>query len=75
MSTLVIFTHPIFCWEVTLGLLNKILFFLVPPHQIILYDNSGREVQYQVGPIYEGGNLTLICEVRGGKCSVPAPHI
>ncbi|XP_065222529.1 synaptogenesis protein syg-2-like isoform X2 [Planococcus citri] len=45
---------------------------IVPPHQIILYDNSGREVQNIVGPLQENADMTLVCEVRGGK---PIPTI
>lgn len=39
----------------------------VPPHQLLIYDNSGREVTDTVGPLEEGSNLVLTCEVRGGK--------
>ncbi|XKL66508.1 hypothetical protein PGB90_009928 [Kerria lacca] len=48
------------------------LTIIVPPHQIILYDTSGRELQNTVGPFYEGDDLILICEVRGGK---PVPQL
>lgn len=46
------------------------LFFSVPPHQLLIYDNSGRDVQKTVGPLEEGSDLILTCEVRGGKCSL-----
>lgn len=47
---------------------NWILFtFVVPPHQILVYDASGRDVAGAVGPLQEGDNLVLTCEVRGGK--------
>lgn len=39
----------------------------VPPHQILVYDASGRDVSGTVGPLYEGDSLVLSCEVRGGK--------
>lgn len=39
---------------------------LVPPHQLILYDKSGRDVSGVVGPLEEGNELVLVCEVRGG---------
>ncbi|KAK9878559.1 hypothetical protein WA026_022631 [Henosepilachna vigintioctopunctata] len=40
---------------------------IVPPHQILLYDNSGRDVNGIIGPLEEGADLVLTCEVRGGK--------
>lgn len=43
------------------------IFVTVPPHQLILYDKSGRDVSGVVGPLEEGNELVLICEVRGGK--------
>lgn len=39
----------------------------MPPHQILVYDASGRDVSGAVGPLYEGDSLVLSCEVRGGK--------
>lgn len=39
----------------------------MPPHQLLMYDNSGREVSGQVGPLEEGTDLVLTCEVRGGN--------
>lgn len=47
--------------------LTKCLFALVPPHQILVYDASGRDVAGAVGPLFEGDNIVLTCEVRGGK--------
>lgn len=41
--------------------------FTVPPHQILVYDASGRDVAGSVGPLLEDNNLVLTCEVRGGK--------
>jgi hypothetical protein len=41
----------------------------VPPHQILVYDASGRDVAGAVGPLQEDDNLVLVCEVRGGKYS------
>lgn len=39
----------------------------VPPHQILVYDASGRDVAGTVGPLLEGDSLVVTCEVRGGK--------
>uniref|UniRef100_A0A2H1WVI8 SFRICE_023342 n=1 Tax=Spodoptera frugiperda TaxID=7108 RepID=A0A2H1WVI8_SPOFR len=44
----------------------------IPPHQLILYDKSGRDVSGVVGPLEEGNELVLVCEVRGGR---PAPTV
>ncbi|XP_065092407.1 uncharacterized protein LOC135713230 [Ochlerotatus camptorhynchus] len=41
----------------------------VPPHQILVYDASGRDVAGAIGPLQEDDNLILTCEVRGGKSS------
>lgn len=43
------------------------LSFAVPPHQILVYDASGRDVAGSVGPLLEDNNLVLTCEVRGGE--------
>ncbi|KAG5671866.1 hypothetical protein PVAND_002037 [Polypedilum vanderplanki] len=40
---------------------------IVPPHQILVYDASGRDVAGSVGPLLEDNNLVLTCEVRGGR--------
>ncbi|CAG9130949.1 unnamed protein product [Plutella xylostella] len=40
---------------------------VVPPHQLLLYDEAGRDVAGVVGPLEEGSNFTLLCELRGGK--------
>lgn len=45
---------------------------IVPPHQLIIYDSSGRELTSIVGPLTEGSSMLLICEVRGGK---PVPSV
>lgn len=42
----------------------------MPPHQLLIYENSGRDVQKTVGPLEEGSDLILTCEVRGGKCAL-----
>lgn len=42
-------------------------FVAVPPHQLLVYDASGRDVAGAVGPLQEDDNLVLTCEVRGGK--------
>ncbi|XP_073959446.1 neural cell adhesion molecule 1-like isoform X2 [Choristoneura fumiferana] len=40
---------------------------VVPPHKLLLYDEAGRDVAGVVGPLEEGGNFTLLCELRGGR--------
>ncbi|XP_045517545.1 nephrin-like [Pieris brassicae] len=40
---------------------------IVPPHQLLLYDEAGRDVAGVVGPLEESGNFTLLCELRGGR--------
>ncbi|CAH0552052.1 unnamed protein product [Brassicogethes aeneus] len=45
---------------------------IVPPHQLLLYDNSGRDISGIVGPLEEGSDLVLTCEVRGGR---PTPTV
>lgn len=46
---------------------------IVPPHQLLIYENSGRDVSTPVvGPLTEGSDLVLTCEVRGGK---PTPTV
>jgi len=47
--------------------IKHFLLISVPPHQILVYDASGRDVAGSVGPLLEGDNLVLTCEVRGGK--------
>ncbi|XP_055627743.1 uncharacterized protein LOC129769468 [Toxorhynchites rutilus septentrionalis] len=44
----------------------------VPPHQILVYDASGRDVAGAIGPLQEEDNLVLTCEVRGGR---PEPTV
>lgn len=41
--------------------------FIVPPHQMLLYDKSGGDISGVFGPVEEGSALVLICEVRGGN--------
>lgn len=56
---------------------NNLLYFLfvsVPPHQLILYDKSGRDVSGVVGPLEETNELVLVCEVRGGKNEFMSAH-
>lgn len=45
---------------------------VVPPHQLLLYDEAGRDVAGVIGPLEEGGNFTLLCELRGGR---PQPSL
>ncbi|CAH1161326.1 unnamed protein product [Phyllotreta striolata] len=45
---------------------------IVPPHQLLIYDNSGRDVNQTIGPLEEKADLILTCEVRGGR---PAPTV
>jgi len=47
--------------------LIDLMFVAVPPSQVIIYDSSGRELGDVVGPLEEGQDLLLKCEVRGGK--------
>jgi hypothetical protein len=51
------------------GILTQcFLYVTVPPHQLLIYENSGRDVSTPiVGPLTEGSDLVLTCEVRGGK--------
>lgn len=49
---------------------NFFLFLSVPPHQILVYDASGRDVAGSVGPLLEDNNLVLTCEVRGGEYTI-----
>jgi hypothetical protein len=51
------------------GILTQYFLYLaVPPHQLLIYENSGRDVSTPVvGPLTEGSDLVLTCEVRGGK--------
>ncbi|KAF7990771.1 hypothetical protein HCN44_000576 [Aphidius gifuensis] len=45
---------------------------IYPPHQLLLIDNFGNEVEGSVGPHKVGDEFGLSCEVRGGK---PSPVI
>nr|CAH7737718.1 unnamed protein product [Callosobruchus chinensis] len=45
---------------------------IVPPHQLLIYDNSGRDVSGVVGPLEEKADLVLTCEVREGR---PPPTV
>ncbi|XP_021920840.1 carcinoembryonic antigen-related cell adhesion molecule 1-like [Zootermopsis nevadensis] len=46
---------------------------IVPPHQLLIFQNSGRDVSTPVvGPLTEGSDLVLTCEVRGGN---PIPTV
>ncbi|XP_049827680.1 neural cell adhesion molecule 1-like isoform X2 [Schistocerca gregaria] len=45
---------------------------IVPPHQLLVYDSSGREVVGAVSGLLEGNDLVLTCEVRGGR---PPPTV
>ncbi|XP_024081839.1 hemicentin-1-like [Cimex lectularius] len=44
----------------------------LPPHQLLVFDNSGRELVNSVGPLTEDSDLHLTCEVRGGE---PRPTV
>ncbi|CAB0016635.1 unnamed protein product [Nesidiocoris tenuis] len=44
----------------------------LPPNKLLVYDNSGRELSDVVGPLTEGSDLVLTCEVRGGE---PTPTV
>ncbi|XP_078035253.1 sidestep III isoform X2 [Augochlora pura] len=45
---------------------------IVPPHQLLIYNSSGAEVESTVGPSQVGVEFKLSCEVRGGK---PTPVV
>ncbi|XP_014604552.1 PREDICTED: nephrin-like [Polistes canadensis] len=45
---------------------------IVPPHQLLIYDSSGVEVDKTAGPFEVGMEFGLSCEVRGGK---PTPVV
>ncbi|XP_034239028.1 hemicentin-2-like [Thrips palmi] len=45
---------------------------IVPPHSMAVYDVSGKKVNASIGPLLEGDNLVLKCEVRGGR---PEPTV
>lgn len=43
----------------------------VPPTTLIMFDASGRDVtDGVVGPLLDGSDLILKCEVRGGKLTI-----
>ncbi|TGZ45921.1 Turtle-like protein A [Temnothorax longispinosus] len=46
--------------------------FAVPPHQLLIYDSSGVQVESVAGPFQVGVEFGLSCEVRGGK---PTPVV
>jgi len=39
----------------------------VPPEKPVIYDGNGQPVLAQIGPLNEGSDLILHCEVTGGK--------
>ncbi|XP_020289986.1 nephrin-like isoform X2 [Pseudomyrmex gracilis] len=45
---------------------------IVPPHQLLIYDSSGVQVENIAGPFQVGVEFGLSCEVRGGK---PTPEV
>ncbi|XP_066591328.1 protein turtle homolog A-like [Prorops nasuta] len=45
---------------------------IVPPHQLIIYDSAGVQVDGTAGPFQVGMEFGLSCEVRGGK---PTPKV
>ncbi|KAK2585637.1 hypothetical protein KPH14_010261 [Odynerus spinipes] len=45
---------------------------IVPPHQLLIYDSSGVELDKTAGPFQVGMEFGLSCEVRGGK---PTPVV
>lgn len=53
-----------------MALLSQLYFSCVsvPPSQVIVFDASGHDVtDGVVGPLLDGSDLILKCEVRGGK--------
>ncbi|XP_014477343.1 PREDICTED: nephrin-like [Dinoponera quadriceps] len=45
---------------------------IVPPHQLLIYDHSGVQLENTAGPFEVGEEFGLSCEVRGGK---PTPVV
>ncbi|XP_049884541.1 B-cell receptor CD22-like [Pectinophora gossypiella] len=45
---------------------------IVPPHQMLLYDSAGKDLAGVIGPLEEGGDFALTCELRGGR---PSPML
>ncbi|XP_014218538.1 synaptogenesis protein syg-2-like isoform X2 [Copidosoma floridanum] len=45
---------------------------IVPPHQLLVFDNSGAQLKSIVGPYRVGDQFSVKCEVRGGK---PTPTV
>jgi len=39
----------------------------VPPDELTIYDEKRNEVSGIIGPLMEGNDLQLACEVKGGK--------
>lgn len=57
-----------------LGLLSanygkRTILLAVPPHQLLIYDSSGVQVDGVAGPFQVGVEFGLSCEVRGGELS------
>jgi hypothetical protein len=44
-------------------------FVAEPPEELIIYDERRNEVSGVIGPLMEGNDLQLACEVKGGKLS------
>jgi hypothetical protein len=44
-------------------------FVAEPPDELIIYDERRNEVSGVIGPLMEGNDLQLACEVKGGKLS------
>jgi hypothetical protein len=42
-------------------------FVAEPPEELIIYDERRNEVSGVIGPLMEGNDLQLACEVKGGK--------
>ncbi|XP_065354014.1 hemicentin-1-like isoform X6 [Cloeon dipterum] len=45
---------------------------IVPPEELTIYDEKRNEVSGVIGPLMEGSDLQLACEVKGGK---PVPTV
>lgn len=59
--------HRVYCRTGKLFNAHKEHCFPVPPHQLLIYDSSGVQVESTAGPFQVGVEFELSCEVRGGK--------
>ncbi|CAN7979479.1 unnamed protein product, partial [Ixodes pacificus] len=48
---------------------------IVPPKEVIIFDELGKPLQDVVGPYDEGSPLSLTCEAIGGQCYASLEHL